>query len=470
MKHLTIKLLFSILMMIFLFIPAGALDFSGYLKPGIYYTPFSEDPESLFPFLGFTSGLTVEIPLGDIFLVHSSLETYINGAGILTETDDSFDLTIERFLTLRGNIAQALDFVMDLKELYLDFYIEDFDFRIGKHIVTWGLADGNNPTDQVNPRYIGTRYTSILNEQKMGNFITEIVYNLPGDLGKIDAVFMPFSFPNIIPWQEMSMTIPGDTTIVMNMTEAEDPALIPENMEGGARALFYLNNFDFSLSYLTIMDRYMDVTIESSFVPFPSPTVTTTISPAYFRTHNFGLDWATSFLGLDFRGEGVFVLTDDPEGTDMSIKNSYLQGIVQLSKTALNSTTTFSLSWAPKYVLQYKTIDDYPAEEQMAAEMMMRYNGQAYEFENSVAFRVQSKLLHETLSPEGMFLYNIAAGDFLGTMSLAYNIADALNLKIGVTIYGSTLKADDPAREYGNFSKTGVEDKDAIYAELKWNF
>jgi hypothetical protein len=106
----------------------------------------------------------------------------------------------------------------------------------------------------------------------------------------------------------------------------------------------------------------------------------------------------------------------------------------------------------------------------MTAQMMMQYNGQAYEFENSIAFRIQSKFFNETLSPEGMFLYNIAARDFLCTMSVAYNIADALNLKVGTNIYGSILEQDDPEREYGNFSKTGVADSDTIYIELKWNF
>src|SRR5690625_3016950 len=41
---------------------------------------------------------------------------------------------------------------MDLDEAYVDVYLHDADLRLGRQIVSWGTADGLNPTNVINPR------------------------------------------------------------------------------------------------------------------------------------------------------------------------------------------------------------------------------------------------------------------------------------------------------------------------------
>ena len=39
------------------------------------------------------------------------------------------------------------DFIFDMRELYLTKFYDQFEFRIGKQIHTWGSVDENSPVD-----------------------------------------------------------------------------------------------------------------------------------------------------------------------------------------------------------------------------------------------------------------------------------------------------------------------------------
>lgn len=41
--------------------------------------------------------------------------------------------------------------VVALRELYVDIFLDDFDIRLGKQYVVWGVLEGNRVTDEINP-------------------------------------------------------------------------------------------------------------------------------------------------------------------------------------------------------------------------------------------------------------------------------------------------------------------------------
>ncbi len=41
--------------------------------------------------------------------------------------------------------------VVALRELYVDLFLDDFDIRLGKQYVVWGVLEGNRVTDEINP-------------------------------------------------------------------------------------------------------------------------------------------------------------------------------------------------------------------------------------------------------------------------------------------------------------------------------
>ncbi len=354
-----------------------------------------------------------------------------------------------------------LEAALDLKEAWVDFAAGSFDFRIGKQILAWGLADGSNPTDNVNARHVGTRLVSTLDEQKMGTLAANAVYNLPGNLGTVQGLFMPVSVPNDMSSLAMDMTIPGVIHLVIKEDEA--PALALKNFEGGLRGLLYLGQVSCSASWLSYLDRYPDFHTSFTF-GFP-PLVT--LSPYHSRVNQFGLDAAWLPGGLDLRTEWALTLTADAEGSDPGIKNSYVSGVVQASKSFLDGGLSVSLAWAPRFVLDHQAVT---AGGTTTADMLAQYNGQAYAVEHVGTLRLAGKLLGETLQPEAMVLAELEARDYLTTFSLAYNLADGLNLKGGAAFYGSFRAAGDPEREWGTFSNSRTIDKDYVYLELRYSF
>jgi len=436
--------------------PALDLAASGWLAASAYARPNAEEP---FAAAGLRGGLALDGYAFDAVGLRLSLEAYTNLAGLAYAVDWSLARPDPLSLAATGN--GRLMAALDLKEAWLEFSSGALDARLGKQVVAWGLADGNNPTDNVNARHVGTRFVSTLDEQKLGALAANLVYNLPGNLGTVQGLFLPVSVPNDMSSIAQTITA-GPTTIVIEDDEA--PGLAIVNFEGGLRALFYLGSVSASASWLSYLNRFPDY--EVTVVGGPAPLIT--LSPFHGRVNQFGLDAAWLPGGFDLRTEWALSLTGDEDGTDLGLANSSLSGVVQASKSFFDSRLTASLAWAPRIVFDHHEASDYasPGDQMLAAELA-KYNGQAYAFEQVGSLRLAGKLLGETLQPEALFLASLEARDFLATASVAYNVADGVNLKGGLGIYGSFREEGDPEREWGTFSNSRTIDNDYLYLELR---
>lgn len=459
----------------------GAQDLAvtGYLKPNWHLTPSSEAP-TLWNFTGLTAALALGGGLGEVAF-RLALDGYANVAGLGTKLDEwKFKMVepTDAFWTA----ARNLNFGLHLKEAWLEFSVESWDFRVGKQVFSWGLADGNNPTDVLNPRRLGTRVTTTLDEQKLGVWALAATWNLPDNLGTVSAAWLPLSVANDLPLEPFSQVVfPGSITPsiprqVIVFEDFDRWSFQPADSEGGIRALFYLGNFSTSVSWATVMDRLPDFDITSTFTPPPPPpgTATTTYTPRRWRQHRFGWDFAWLPEGWDIRGEAVFVLTADLEGTDIGKKNPFLNAVLQVSRNYFDGTLNAGLAWAPTWVVNHRGPDDYtsPADKENARQFngYSRGFGQPYPFEHALSGRLAFQFLQETLKPEVFLLYHFFARDYLATLTVGYNLADGLNLRVGANYYGSARPKDDPERDYGPFGNANTNPGDKIWVELRWDF
>ena len=58
------------------------------------------------------------------------------------------------YLSFKGgydSIVEGSIEAVKLDEAYADFYLRNTDIRIGRQVVSWGTADGINPTNYINP-------------------------------------------------------------------------------------------------------------------------------------------------------------------------------------------------------------------------------------------------------------------------------------------------------------------------------
>ena len=402
----------------------------------------------------------------DTLWVYLALQGYTNLAGLGAASDWVFDADL-RNLSLSAEGNSRLQFLGEIKEAWFDFPVKDFDVRIGKQIFAWGLADGNNPTDILNARHVGTRLVSTLDEQKIGAPAVSLVYNLPGNTGKVQGVFLPLSVPADLPSLAKEINVPPTLLITINEDQAADISL--GNMEAGLRSLIYLGPLTFSASYFTGLDRYADFDVIDGFTP-PS-TVTITLNPVHNRIHQVGLDAALVTGGWDLRTEWALTLTEDPEGDDPAVKNPGLNGVIQASRSFRDGTITASAAWSPRFVFSHRAPEDYAdSSDGYLAEEIRKYDGQAYPWENVLTARVAGKFLMETVQPELMFLAETAARDWLGTASVSWSAADGWTPKGGAGFYGSFLPEDDSDRELGTFSKSSVIDNDYFFIEMKYSY
>lgn len=423
----------------------GAVDasVSGWVAASAYLRPAKADPLAG---AGLRGAFAVDGYAFDALGFRLAAEGYSNLAGLGDATDFGFSYPDPLSFVATGN--DRLVAALDINEAWFDFALGDLDARIGKQVIAWGLADGSNPTDTVCARHVGTRLVSTLDEQRMGSIAANLVYNLPGNLGTLQGLFIPVSVPNDM--TSMAMTIvQGPMTIVIR--DDESPDIVLANMEGGLRALFYAGNLSFSASWLSYLDRYPDYAQSGSGFSI-------TLTPFHGRVNQFGADAVWLLGGYDLRTEWALSLTQDGDGSDQLVKNPSLSGVVQGSRSFLDGVVTASLAWAPRFVFNHQ------------ASMLAEYNGQAYAFEQTGSVRVAGKFLGETLQPEAVLLASLEARDWLATFSATYSVADGVNLKGGLGLYGSFRASDDPEREWGLFSNERTIDNDYLYVELRLSY
>jgi len=142
--------------------------------------------------------------------------------------------------------------VVELQEAYAEFSTGLGEFRFGQQVIAWGAADGNNPTDNVNP-YDFYYLFMPGSDRKVGNVMASAnIYLGPVNL---EAVTTPVFQPNRLPLNEPDFPIMGETPFQIDMSLENRPARDLENTEFGLRARLPLSLMDISLSYFRGFDR-----------------------------------------------------------------------------------------------------------------------------------------------------------------------------------------------------------------------
>ena len=145
------------------------------------------------------------------------------------------------------------DFIFDMRELYLTKFYDQFEFRIGKQIHTWGSVDENSPVD--NPSSLDYYYLFFGGiERKMATLSLAIDYYI-GDL-KVNTVFSPIHTTNRIPLGDDDFPI--ELPVYPQASEIFPIQGLP--YEGGIQGTFSTGFGDISASYFSGYDRTFNLT------------------------------------------------------------------------------------------------------------------------------------------------------------------------------------------------------------------
>jgi len=363
----------------------------------------------------------------------------------------NFELKTNMALEARWKGSEA---ELDIREAYLTWYPSFGEVKVGKIIHTWGAADGNNPTDNINPydfyymflagtdRKIGILSGSVKAYWK--NFNLELVY-------------VPQFTPNRLPFGEEDFPIqfPFKPKDYYNTDGSELGGRIQISLPFGDISVcsylasdrtFSIVGYDHSssLGFAPVFGYRSTVFAGGDFVTFIRD-FTIRSEMAYFRTHNFYTsdiswimltmdgDYIQYVFQIEYNGFSNFNLGTQLIGTYIHKTDGEtltMQGIVPLTKD--NFTPGMGTPFA------------------MIAEKALIVNGSTNLFDDRVEISAMS-------------LINLEETGYMLGMNVSYSPIENWEVKLGVSKFIGD--ADDPDNRF-----TQMEDFSHLSLGLEFNF
>ncbi len=287
--------------------PAGAamwdflpqdLRLSGYLKNETAYR--FREPRS------FTKMRNI-FSLDANYFISDSFEVTASGWAYYDLVYDLFDYDVitaraERENEQPLNFIEALDEekdtpVAEIRELYLDSFLADFDVRIGKQFIIWGVMTGVRIVDEVNPMDFRELLAPDLLDYRIPLWSLKVDYY--GADNTYQLIVIPdLKFHKPAPpgseW-ELLQKVPG-TTFPDSWTL--------ENTEVGARVARTQWDTEFTLSYFYTWDDFPVIFRKVRADEVQEDPV---FFPTYTRIHMYGSTFQRSLFGQVIKGEFAYV-------------------------------------------------------------------------------------------------------------------------------------------------------------------
>ncbi len=215
---------------------------------------------------------------------------------------------------------------VDVREAYLVWYPSWGEFKVGKQIHAWGLADGNNPTDNLNPYDYYYLFLTGIDRKVASLSAAATVYLGPAEL---DLVYLPEPEHNRFPFNEPDFPVP--------MPPKPDHVLTPErDWESGTRLKLVLGDWDLDLSWFHGNDRsfsFQGTTFQMTVDSAGNPQPQITPYMGYNRSDAIGGGFVWFPGSITLRGEGMWVRSESPDVKDLDYrvhtKANYLQYVLQ---------------------------------------------------------------------------------------------------------------------------------------------
>ena len=217
---------------------------------------------------------------------------------------------------------------LELREAYIQWYPQFGEVKVGKIIHTWGAADGNNPTDNINPYDFYYMFLPGV-DRKIGVLSGSV--KAYWNIFSLEGILIPEYEGNRLPFNE-------DDFPIQFPYEPEDYLETGRKYEYGARLQGAFNFGDISISYF---DGYDDLFSLQYLTPTGQLLNPFIPNFGYRKTNMIGLDFVTFIDDLTIRAEsGYFNTSDDltemVSNVYMEVEASYIQYVLQLEYAGLS--------------------------------------------------------------------------------------------------------------------------------------
>jgi len=385
-----------------------------------------------------------------------------NYSGILLEGDNDYSI-VQNTLDLSFKKSEGdIGFVSNIfvyqypskenyfgiRELYMDYYSESVDLRIGKQQIIWGQADGVFITDIVSPKNLTEFLLWDFNEIRMGVTAAKGKYYINSD-NSLELVWIPMFTPTLMPeegsiWHP-KMSFPLEPSFDMTKSEVD------KNLNNSE--LFGRYSLNLSWIDLQVMGGYTFDDDPSIHVKrgFSIDSVTGTkylssmvVSPEYHRLNVGGLSFSADLTSFILRGEGAYYnnkyfQTADPIASDGLIKKDYINYVVGIDKTV--GEWKLSTQFIQKIILDY--------EDNLIGD----------EMDNLATILVSKSFMREKLRLELFSYVGFNNEDALIRLKGYYYPSDAFGIEFGSNVFVGNEGT------FGQFNGNNM-----VYAKIKYNF
>jgi hypothetical protein len=336
------------------------------------------------------------------------------------------------------NVTEEFD--QDLREAYLDYTKGNFDFRLGRQIITWGVGDLLFINDVFPKDWVSFFSGRPLEYLKIGVDGSRSRYS--SEIMNAEMIVIPFFEPDNLPSSNRFFLFDPFSAVPTRDEEKPDTTL--ENTELALRLYRRLGDFDVSAYMYKGFWRTPGMRLDNPALPAMLTIFYPPLSVYGLSAQKSALDGVVSFE------TGYYHSRDDEDGDDPMIPNSQIRFLFGYQRQIWEDFTAG---------VQYygEIMEDHRAyENALPAGFPVQK-----EYRDTVTLRLEQLLKHQTLRLSLFTFYSPADNDYLIQPNVSYKFTDNLSTTLGANIFGG----EKETTFLGQFDKD-----DNIYLTVRYDF
>ena len=421
------------------------IHIGGFIRGSAHYPAFDGDDSST----AFGPGENYYEAILEIkaeAVISDTLEALVNPRYRLRDISRDVDDT--------SLIGENADEPFDLREAYVRYRGEHFDFTAGQQIISWGVADSINPTDKLSPKDL-TSNSSDPDDKRLG--IPALKGELYLGVFTLTGVWQPL----FVDSKFRLSRLPEGADITINRVDLPEDDL--DNSTAAAKIAATFGSTDFSLSYVYGWETTPDIILAEAVMEDEITRVR--VTPVFNRMENFGADIATVVGPVILRAEAAYNHILERGTRSKGRRKSSIQWIAGPEWSWFEDLTV-NVQYGQTYVLDHETIPDDESDigdnPQAGVDAFnARLHRQLNETTSVVTLRLDYRIFQDTLLLQFRGIRYLEDRETRLRPRIVYDITDRLEVTLGASLsYGP-----DGSR----FEKFGANYNE-VYMELKYSF
>lgn len=320
---------------------------------------------------------------------------------------------------LHDAVEKELD--VALREAYLDYSAGDFDFRLGRQIITWGVGDLLFVNDVFPKDWVSFFSGRPLEYLKLGVDGFRMRYS--SQAANVELVITPFFQPDRLP-AAPRFVLPSNPVAPVSLGQDHGSKTTAANTEVAFRVYRRIGDFDLSVYAYRGLWRIPSTALDDL-------AESTRVTTFYPRLAVYGLSAQGSTLGGVVSLEtGYYDSSQDGNGRHATLPNSQARFLAGYQRQ-IGKDFTFGLQYYGE-IMQHRRAYQASLFEGFPAQKRLR---------DMVTVRLEHLLRYQTWKVSCMTFYSPADRDYFLQPQFSYKFSDQLSGSVGANVFGGREKA-----------------------------